>query len=145
MGRIKRKTMKIGVTGTREGANEQQLLEVIKFMESLGSGHELHHGDCKGVDIQVAAVAKVLGWRIVCHPPKTTEQQGYFGGDEMREPLGYLQRDRNIVDETETLIVVPLQNEWQPKGGTWYTHDYAKKKNKPVTVFYPGELNEDRI
>ena len=137
--------MKIGVTGTREGANEQQLLEVIKFMESLGSGHELHHGDCKGVDIQVAAVAKVLGWRIVCHPPKTTEQQGYFGGDEMREPLGYLQRDRNIVDETETLIVVPLQNEWQPKGGTWYTHDYAKKKNKPVTVFYPGELNEDRI
>jgi hypothetical protein len=137
--------MKIGVTGTREGANEQQLLEVIKFMESLGSGHELHHGDCKGVDIQVAAVAKVLGWRIVCHPPKTTEQQGYFGGDEMREPLGYLQRDRNIVDETEILIVVPLQNEWQPKGGTWYTHDYAKKKNKPVTVFYPGELNEDRI
>ena len=145
MGRIKRKTMKIGVTGTREGANEQQLLEVIKFMESLGSGHELHHGDCKGVDIQVAAVAKVLGWRIVCHPPKTTEQQGYFGGDEMREPLGYLQRDRNIVDETETLIVVPLQNEWQPKGGTWYTHDYAKKKNKPVTVFYPGALNEDCI
>jgi hypothetical protein len=137
--------MKIGVTGTREGANEQQLLEVIKFMESLGSGHELHHGDCKGVDIQVAAVAKVLGWRIVCHPPKTTEQQGYFGGDEMRKPLGYLQRDRNIVNETEILIVVPLQNQWQPKGGTWYTHDYAKKKNKPVTVFYPGELNEDRI
>jgi len=135
--------MKIGVTGTREGATEQQLLAVIKFMETLGSGHELHHGDCNGVDIQVAAVAKELGWRIVCHPPKSTEQQGYFGGDEMREPLGYLQRDRNIVDETETLIVVPLQNEWQPKGGTWYTHDYAKKKNKPVTVFYPGESNED--
>jgi hypothetical protein len=137
--------MKIGVTGTREGATDHQLLAVIKFMESLGEGHEFHHGDCAGVDIQVAAVAKQLGWRIVCHPPKSTEMQGHFGGDEVRQPLGYLQRDRNIVDETEMLIVVPLQNEWQPKGGTWYTHDYAKKKNKPVTVFYPGETNEDRI
>jgi hypothetical protein len=130
--------MKIGITGTREGANDHQLLEVIKFMESLGPDHELHHGDCKGVDIQVAAVAKQLGWRIVCHPPKLTEMQGYFGGDEVREPLGYLQRDRKIVDETEMLIVVPLHNEWQSKGGTWYTHDYAVKNKKPVHIFYPG-------
>jgi hypothetical protein len=131
--------MKIGVTGTREGANDDQLLRVISFMESLGTGHELHHGDCTGVDIQIAAVAKQLGWRIVCHPPRMTETQGYFGGDEVREPLGYLQRDRNIVDQTELLLVVPLQNKWQPKGGTWYTHDYAVKKGKTVEVFYPGE------
>ena len=134
--------MRIGVTGTREGANEAQLLTVIKFMESLGTGHELHHGDCEGVDVQVAAAAKALGWRIVCHPPKRTETQGYFGGDEVREPLGYLQRDRNIVDETELLIVVPLQNTWQPKGGTWYTHDYARKINKPYNVIWPGDADE---
>ena len=131
--------MKIGVTGTREGANEAQLLTVIKFMESLGPNHELHHGDCKGVDVQVAAAARARGWRIVCHPPKSTETQGHFGGDEVREPLGYLQRDRNIVDATELLLVVPLQNKWQPKGGTWYTHDYAVKKGKTVELFYPGE------
>jgi hypothetical protein len=130
--------MKIGVTGTREGANDRQLEAIITFMESLGSGHELHHGDCSGVDVEVAQVAKELGWRIVCHPPKTTETQGYFGGDEIRQPLGYLQRDRNIVDETEMLIVVPLQNQWQSRGGTWYTHDYAVKKGKPVNIFYPG-------
>jgi hypothetical protein len=41
------------------------------------------------------------------------------------------------VDATEVLIVVPLQTEWQPKGGTWYTHDYAQKTGKPVEVFYP--------
>lgn len=129
--------MKIGITGTREGANDAQLQSIIKFMESLGSDHELHHGDCKGVDVQVAAAAKYLGWRVVCHPPKSNKMQGYFGGDEMREPLGYLQRDRNIVNETEMLMVVPLQDEWQPTGGTWYTHDYAKKTNKPVNIFYP--------
>ena len=130
--------MKIGVTGTREGANDAQLRRIGAYMMSLGSGHELHHGDCKGVDVEVAAIARYLGWRIVCHPPKSNEQQGYYGGDEVREPRGYLQRDRQIVDETELLIVVPLQDEWQNKGGTWYTHDYAVKKGKPVKIFYPN-------
>jgi hypothetical protein len=130
--------MKIGVTGTREGANELQLKKVAEYLMSLGPGHELHHGDCRGVDIEIAAIARHLGWRIVCHPPKFNETQGFFGGDEVRDPKGYLQRDRQIVDETELLIVVPLHDEWQPKGGTWYTHDYAKKKSKPVKIFYPN-------
>ena len=58
----------------------------------------------------------------------------------MHEPAGYLQRDRAIVDSTDVLLVVPLQMTWQPKGGTWYTHDYAVKRDKIVTMFYPKEL-----
>ena len=130
--------MKIGVTGTREGANAYQLAELRTVLTEL-KGTEFHHGDCKGVDVEAAAIAKELGYKIVCHPPKSSEQQGFFGGDEVREPLGYLQRDRNIVDATDVLLVVPLQNEWQPKGGTWYTHDYAVKTGKPVNVIYPGK------
>jgi hypothetical protein len=133
--------MKIGVTGTREGANDSQLKKVAEYLMSLGPGHELHHGDCRGVDIEIAAIARHLGWHIVCHPPRSKETQGFFGGDEIREPKGYLQRDRQIVDETELLMVVPLQDEWQPKGGTWYTHDYAVKKGKPVKIFYPTKGN----
>ena len=130
--------MKIGVTGTREGANAYQLAELRTVLTEL-KGTEFHHGDCNGVDVEAAAIAKELGYKVVCHPPKSSEQRGFFGGDEMREPLGYLQRDRNIVDATDVLLVVPLQNEWQPKGGTWYTHDYAVKKGKPVSVIYPGK------
>lgn len=129
--------MKIGITGTREGATKKQLTQIAEYLIELGPGHELHHGDCRGVDIEVAAIARHLGWRIVCHPPKLTEQQGFFGGDEIREPAGYLERDRRIVDETDFLLVVPLQKEWQPKGGTWYTHDYAKKKDKPLKIIWP--------
>ena len=131
--------MKIGVTGTREGATDRQILDVINFMISLGFDNELHHGDCQGVDIQVAAIAKQLNWRIVCHPPKSDYLRGFFEYDECREPKGYLERDRAIVDETDLLIVVPLQNEWQPNGGTWYTHDYARKKKKPITVIWPQQ------
>jgi len=100
---------------------------------------ELHHGDCVGVDVQAAIIAKELGYKIICHPPAVSEQQGHFGGDVIRKPSGYLQRDRAIVDECDALLVVPLQMERQSKGGTWYTHDYAKKKNKPYIVLWPRE------
>lgn len=129
--------MKIGVTGTREGMNEAQFEQVKKFLKECG-GTVLHHGDCTGVDVEVACLAKEMGYKIVCHPPKSTETQGHFGGDEVREPAGYLQRDRAIVDACEILLVVPLQNERQDKGGTWYTYDYALKTGKTVHMCYPG-------
>jgi len=135
---IEQLKIKVGVTGTREGATNVQLKAVLEFMESLGPDHELHHGDCRGVDEEVVELAKYLGWRIVCHPPASDYLRAHTKYDEIREPLGYLERDRNIVDETDFLIVVPFHNEWQPKGGTWYTHDYAKKMNKLLQVFYPG-------
>ena len=128
--------MKVGVTGTREGATEYQLNELRGVLTEL-KGTEFHHGDCKGVDEQAAAIARELGYKIVCHPPKSNELRAYFPSDETREPLTYLARDRKIVDETDVLIVVPLQQEWQPKGGTWYTHDYAVKTNRPLTIIFP--------
>jgi hypothetical protein len=133
--------VKIGVTGTREGATEYQLKELRSVLQEL-KGTEFHHGDCAGVDEQAAKIAKELGYKIVCHPPVSDYLRAYFPADEMREPAGYLKRDRAIVDSVDVMLVVPLQMEWQPKGGTWYTHDYAKKKNKPYNVIWPGERND---
>ncbi len=129
------------MTGTREGATEYQLKELRSVLQEL-KGTEFHHGDCAGVDEQAAKIAKELGYKIVCHPPVSDYLRAYFPADEMREPAGYLKRDRAIVDSVDVMLVVPLQMEWQPKGGTWYTHDYAKKKNKPYNVIWPGERND---
>lgn len=130
--------MKVGITGTREGATEYQLAELRKVLTEL-KGTEFHHGDCNGVDVQAAAIARELGYKIICYPPKSTEEQGFFGGDIVHEPAGYLQRDRAIVDNCDVLLVVPKHMEWQPKGGTWYTHDYAKKTDKPYSIIWPKE------
>jgi hypothetical protein len=130
--------MKVGITGTREGATEYQLKELRSVLAEL-KGTEFHHGDCRGVDVQAAAIARELGYKIVCHPPLLTEEQGYFGGDEIREPAGYLKRDRAIVEETDVLLVCPKQMEWQRQGGTWYTHDYAVKTGKPLSIIWPKE------
>ena len=130
--------MKVGVTGTREGATEYQLKELRSILAEL-KGTEFHHGDCRGVDVQAAAIARELGYKIVCHPPILKEEQGYFGGDEIRDPAGYMKRDRTIVEETDVLLVCPKQMEWQQKGGTWYTHDYAVKLGKPLSIIWPKE------
>ena len=134
--------MKVGVTGTREGATDHQLLSIIEFLKTINSVSELHHGDCKGVDEQVAAIARALGYKTVCHPPVSNYLRAYHPSDEFRPPLGYLQRDRNIVDETELLLVVPLHATRQAKSGTWYTHDYAVRTDKPVKLFLPETKHE---
>jgi len=136
--------VKVGVTGTREGATEYQLNELRSILTEL-KGSEFHHGDCNGVDVQAAAIARELGYKIICYPPKSTEEQGFFGGDVVHEPAGYLERDRAIVDACEVLLVVPKQMSWQPKGGTWYTHDYAVKCDKPLTIIFPKDPNENQI
>ena len=112
--------IKIGITGTRYGMNETQF-ELIHEYLNREEKFEIHHGDCNGVDAEVACLAKELGHY-----------------DEIREPLGYLERDRKIVDSTDFLIVVPHTDEWQSRGGTWYTHDYAVKSGVMVDVLYPS-------
>ena len=67
--------------------------------------------------------------------------RAWFDSDETRKPLSYFARNRNIVDETDVLIVVPYQDQEEflksTNGGTLYTHNYAKKKGKEPLVFYP--------
>lgn len=135
--------MKVGVTGTRSGMNDEQSRLVRNYLTSRNGITELHHGDCVGVDEQVAILAAEVGIKVVCHPPIKTELRAYHRSDDFREPLSYFARNRQIVDECDVLLVVPYQNSWQNNGGTWYTHDYAKKTGKPTMVFFPnGETDE---
>lgn len=138
--------MRIGITGTREGMNSRQRKQVQEALHALayeasrdGIVPHFHHGDCRGVDVEAAAIARELGFVIVSHPPVFTETRGYYGGDIEHGPKGYLERDRDIVDACDLLLVVPLQDKWQPTGGTWYTHDYAVRVGRPVSMFYPNK------
>jgi hypothetical protein len=74
---------------------------------------------------------------VVDHPPITREWEDDFRGDEERVRKSHFARNRCIVDECDELIVVPIQATWQSRGGTWYTHDYAVKRHKPITIIWP--------
>lgn len=136
--------IKIGVTGTRDGMNKTQLTDLSALLKSkFTAGSEFHHGDCVGVDVEAAKVAKELGYRIICHPPEEEKLRGYFESDEYRTPDSYFARNRDIVNDTSMLIVIPYQDSPQRKGGTWYTHNYAVKVGKPVNILYPGRQIEN--
>jgi len=132
--------MKIGITGTRKGMTEAQFGQVYEFLKQhYCEGAEFHHGDCVGVDVEAALLAKDLGYKVVGHPgPGADGLRAYFNSDHVMPAQSHFKRNRIIVDTCDCLLVVPLQPEWQSQGGTWYTHDYAKKKNKPL-IIYPGE------
>lgn len=135
--------MKVGITGTRFGMSETQRLRVYDLLNQIIEeckaqeiDPEFHHGDCVGVDVEAAIIAKTFGYKIVAHPGPVGELQAGHESDEIRPNFTHFKRNRNIVDETDFLIVVPLQNTHQSRGGTWYTHDYAIKQGKEMIVIY---------
>lgn len=136
--------MKIGVTGTRNGINQEQRDQINEYFDHLAVAfdevHEIHHGDCVGADVEFAEMARQhprIETTIVCHPPVIDDLRGYFPSDAVYVAKGYFERNRYIVDNVDVLIVLPEQLEPQKRGGTWYTYDYAKKRGVPVEVMYP--------
>lgn len=132
--------MKIGITGTRSGMTEHQRKRLKSFFVDIReefNNTELHHGDCVGVDVEVAEIADEYGFTTISHPPTKDDLRAHHYSDETREPFSYFKRNRNIVDEAEILFVIPYQDEWQNHGGTWYTHDYGIKTKTATVIIFP--------
>ena len=137
--------MKIGITGTRNGCTEAQFNKLRSILDTYPNATEFHHGDCVGVDAESALLAKELGTKIVCHPPEKDDLRAYVPYDECREKFSYFKRNRNIVDSVNLLIVVPWQSEWSSNGGTWYTHDYARKHSVETLIIWPDGTYEKTV
>lgn len=130
--------MKIGFTGTQKGMTEIQDIMFEKVM--LRSGvKEFHHGDCIGTDAKAHDIIKAahISIQIVIHPPISSSKRAFRTSDRMREPKPYLDRNKDIVNETEQLIATPGEMTEQLRSGTWSTIRYAVKMKRSVTIIYP--------
>lgn len=128
--------MKIGFTGTRHGMTDQQTAAVGRLL-SEHAPLEFHHGCCVGADDEANTLARRKGVRTIGHRPIDTALMADCECDENRDPLTHFARNRAIVDECAMLIATPYTAEPQPRGGTWYTINYARKRGKPVHVIRP--------
>jgi len=134
--------MHLGITGTRKGMTEKQFNVLKKFIKEGMSFTHFHHGDCRGVDIQVAYLVDHYRpeARIIRHPPLSSLTQGYGPFDESRLPKDYLVRDQDNVNESDYLWAVPDKAECI-RSGTWATVRMARKKGIPITIVMPnGEI-----
>lgn len=136
--------MHVGMTGTREGMTDFQketFVELLEEFQVIGA-EVFHHGDCIGADAESHEMAEDLGYRCVIHPPEKTEVRAFCESEYVWPEKGYFARNRDIVDCADVMLATPV-TEFETKGGTWYTINYAKKKNKRLTIIYPsGRLEE---
>lgn len=126
----------IGFTGTRWGMTDAQK-ETVKCLLRAAMPCTLHHGDCIGSDSDAHVIARNLNAKIVIHPPFNTNLRAYEESDDIREPRGYLARDRDIVLSSSVVIATPY-NVQETRGGTWYTITFAKEMEKPVIIVWPN-------
>jgi|SRR6185312_14545802 len=126
-----------GFSGTSQGMTMAQKYSLRNFLHG-GSG-EFHHGDCIGSDAEGHGIAMQCGYCPVLHPPSNYSKRAWCDVPShlMRPEKPYLPRNRDIVDETVALIATPAEFEEQPRGGTWYTIRYARKRGKPTVLIFP--------
>jgi len=129
--------MQVGVTGSREGINGHQDINLSLWI----TDHTIdtfRHGDCVGADVDVAASISVSypKCKIVCHPPEKSVLRGYFESDEYWPEKSYFARNRDIVDNSDILLGFPSHYN-KTSGGTWYTINYATRNNVETFIFYP--------
>tara|TARA_Y100000310_G_scaffold345515_1_gene465856 strand:+ start:6240 stop:6656 length:417 start_codon:yes stop_codon:yes gene_type:complete len=132
--------MKIGFTGTRHGTtNEQKKSFHLLFQKTLKKATEFHHGDCVGSDKETHNIVDTnfLVTKIVVHPPSYNKFRANCKGDIILQPLPYIERNHNIVDETDILIATPDTPE-KLHSGTWATIRYARKQNKDIYIIKTG-------
>jgi hypothetical protein len=134
-----RNILDIGITGSRNGGNDQQYSALTRLLSyDYGTAEKrLHHGCCIGVDEFAALTAKDVGYYIVGHPPYhpfTISDASINESDLVEAPKPYLDRNRDIVHVSTLLIAVPESDHEVLRSGTWSTIRYARKLNKLIFI-----------
>jgi hypothetical protein len=131
--------MKIGFTGTQIGMTPSQKRVVSQLLKS-GSPTEAHMGDCIGADEDFYHLVKELApnAKTIGHVPNIDSKRAKLEYDEEFPPKPYLERNHDIVDNSDVMVATPKETEEQLRSGTWATVRYAKKKNKKLVVVFPS-------
>lgn len=124
--------MKIGFTGTQLGMTDAQKSALRQLLS--GKDGEFHHGDCEGADAEAHDIARVCGFWIIGHPPSNPKKRARKFVDEWRPEKPYLDRNKDIVLDTEWLIAAPAQGVEQLRSGTWSTVRFARKLRRKVIL-----------
>ena len=126
-----------GFTGTQIGTTKPQFTSFFKVYKEL-SVKEFHHGDCIGSDAEAHVVARTHGSWIVIHPPSSFSKRAFCKGDVYRKPKPYLERNHDIVADTELMIATPIQMAEVRRSGTWATIRYTRILDREIFIIYPG-------
>ncbi len=133
----------VGFSGTRVGMTTEQITTVDRLLDDDLTTQFAHHGDCIGADDHFHRLARQQGLKVIGHPPLNDALRAFCEFDECREPKPYLERDKDIVDESDWVIFTPGTFSEILRSGTWATIRYARKKNKAGFIVWPDGTTSD--
>jgi hypothetical protein len=131
--------MNIGFTGTQQGMTAKQresLANLLRHYYDTNGAREFHHGDCIGADAEAHEVAVAIGYRIVIHPPTNPYKRAFKSGT-VRPAKTYLDRNHDIVDESDVMVATPKSTVEELRSGTWATIRYTRKSGKHLHILAP--------
>lgn len=131
---------KVGFTGTQQGCTQAQksvLRLRLSIMREQSAQCEFHHGDCIGADADAYYEAVAAFFATICHPPIEKSKRAFTVNDLTHEPKEYLERNRDIVNDTFGLIACPKSFMEELRSGTWATVRYARKIKRPIMIIRP--------
>jgi hypothetical protein len=83
--------------------------------------------------------------KVVLHPPISKAYRAYCKADLEVKALPYLDRNKDIVKQSEIVIATPAGKE-KLRSGTWSTIRYARRLKKQIYIVMPdGKLKEENI
>jgi hypothetical protein len=132
--------MTVGFTGSRSGLSYQQQIAIVYILMLLEKNViKFRHGDCVGSDEQFHKILVQVGWKdqIEIHPCTIKNKRAYCKAPIIHDPKPPLDRNRDIVDNSDLLIVCPKEKEEQLRSGTWATYRYAKQVSKRIIIITP--------
>lgn len=136
--------MIVGFTGTSTQPNTRQA-QVLRALLEILDPEALHHGDCVGADELADTICHELAIKRVAHPgcnaAGDSPKRAHCAADEIRETYRYMDRNDDIVYQTELLICVP-SGPPTLRNGEWATTRHALSAERRVLVIWPvGEIS----
>jgi len=137
--------MKLGVTGTLHGTTKIQYDNMRLFFLINGKYiTELHHGSSIGVDIEahnlttpVKSIDRVIYPSTVGSTRVDIPTIDLRTEDVTHPEKDSLERNKDIVDNSEWLLAFPRDMNEVEKSGTWSTVRYARKLDKLISIYWP--------
>jgi hypothetical protein len=132
----------LGYTGTRHGMTPEQLHVVRERLWRPEVNHT-HSGDCVGGDEEFYKLALRRGVWTEGHPPDNPRFRAFCEYDYERDPVPYLERNKDIVNASTEVIATPKEFTEQRRGsGTWAAIRYARVKRSLTIIFPDGAIDE---
>lgn len=129
----------IGFTGNRYGLTDEQKTQITAIFD-IYNNIIVSHGDCIGSDtdfhnlsIQYKQLNPMKNFQIHIYPPTDDKLRSYCNGDIILNPKPYLQRNKDIVLDSDILIGCPNDKTKEVlRSGTWSTIRLARKLKKQI-------------